>query len=252
MKNLNQSTFIWLIGILSLTPLFFTACPQYTTHVPQYGEEWTLINPIDSLTSVKATRTDPYSGQTETITRTLAEVLSHLPVNSSATPYTLIVNVNNIEGLRDAIYNNEGKYIYLNLSGSTFTSIGSWTFSYCANLTSVIIPDSVDSIGEGAFFETAWFNNQPDGVVYAGKVAYVYKGTMPVNTSITLRDGTKGIADNAFYDCTSLASVTFQRADTAIISNSFPSGNSLQTAYTAGGAGTYTRESGEEEWAKSN
>ena len=34
--------------------------------------------------------------------------------------------------------------------------------------------------------------------MYVGKVAYVYKGTIPANTSITLVDGTKGIAGSAF------------------------------------------------------
>ena len=31
---------------------------------------------------------------------------------------------------------------------------------------------------------TPWYDNQPDGLVYAGKVAYRYKGTMPQNTNI--------------------------------------------------------------------
>jgi len=44
--------------------------------------------------------------------------------------------------------------------------------------------------------------------VYAGKVAYKYKGTMPANTSITLLEGTKGIANQAFYGCSGLTSIT--------------------------------------------
>ncbi|MGM9802469.1 MAG: leucine-rich repeat domain-containing protein, partial [Candidatus Limisoma sp.] len=62
---------------------------------------------------------------------------------------------------------------------NSVTSIGVLAFMDCNGLTSVTIPNSVTSIGERAFYGTAWYNNQPDGLVYAGKVAYKYKGTMP-------------------------------------------------------------------------
>lgn len=80
-------------------------------------------------------------------------------------------------------------------SGKTYTvtSIGEWAFRDCnslssvtipesvksigrsaflrTSLTSVTIPESVTSIGNSAFSGTAWYNNQPNGLVYAGKVA---------------------------------------------------------------------------------
>ena len=106
-------------------------------------------------------------------------------------------------------------------------SIGKWAFRNCSGLASVSVGNSVTSIGDQAFYNTPWFNNQPDGLVYAGKVAYKYKGTMPSGTSIVLKEETKGIADNAFENCGGLTNITIPNSVTSISDMAFSSCGSL-------------------------
>ena len=99
---------------------------------------------------------------------------------------------------------------------SSVTEIGEEAFRGCTGLTSVTIPNSVTSIGYSAFGGTPWYNNQPDGVVYIGKVAYEFKGEMASGTAINIKEGTVSISGYAFYGCTGLTSITIPNSVTSI------------------------------------
>ncbi len=110
---------------------------------------------------------------------------------------------------------------------NSVTCVGDSAFSRCPNLTSVVIPSSVVNIGSVAFHHTPWYENQSDGVVYLNNVLYSYKGAMPENTSIAVKEGTVSIADGAFYGCHSLVSITIPNSVTSIGSCAFMSCGSL-------------------------
>ena len=91
-----------------------------------------------------------------------------------------------------------------------------YVFLGCENLTSIRIPESVINIGAEAFTGTTWYGNQPDGLVYIGKMLYGYKGEMPANTSIKIEYGTIGIACSAFGNCNNLVSIEIPSSVTSI------------------------------------
>lgn len=105
--------------------------------------------------------------------------------------------------------------------GNTVTSIGDFAFNGCTDLTTINVANAMTSIGQSVFMNTAWFDNQPDGVVYIGKVALLYKGIMPDNTSITLLEGTVGIASSAFNNASCLTSITIPNSVKSIGDNAF-------------------------------
>jgi len=97
--------------------------------------------------------------------------------------------------------------------------LGSYAFEACYNLTDITFPDSLQEVGYNAFYMSKWYDDQPDGMVYAGRVAHRYKGDCP--TEVTVRDGTAVIGTGAFSNCLSLTSITVPESVVEIKYNAF-------------------------------
>ena len=83
------------------------------------------------------------------------------------------------------------------------TSIGEGAFYYCNSLTSVVIPDSVISIGEYAFYNCRSLTSVviPDGVSEIGDEAFSYCNGL---TSVVIPDSVTSIGTGAFAGCDNL------------------------------------------------
>lgn len=113
------------------------------------------------------------------------------------------------------------------------TVIGDYAFSSCESLTDISIPVSVNRIGINAFAGTGWFNSITDyGPVYLDNWLIGYNGIKPYGKFI-IEPGTKGIADRACYNCTTLESVQISD-DVLYIGNEAFSGCSKLTSVFMG------------------
>ena len=134
---------------------------------------------------------------------------------------------------------------------SSVKSIENYAFGSCYNLSQVTLGGNEESIHPEAFRDTPWWNsyyeNLSDGPIYLGNSLVGYKGEMPENTTLVVKEGTTAIADNvfnyenrpenlvaitfpeslkeigesAFLECSSLKEITIPKNVTKIGENAF-------------------------------
>ena len=128
---------------------------------------------------------------------------------------------------------NYGKILYLNgelvtnlVIPDSVTSIPDYAFYNCSSLTSITLPDSVTSIGDYAFRECRSLTSItiPDSVTSIGKYAFYNCSSL---TIITIPDSVTSIGSDAFEFCRSLTSITIPDGVTAIPDYAFFFCNSL-------------------------
>ena len=89
---------------------------------------------------------------------------------------------------------------------NSVTSIGIGAFYGCFGLTSITIPNSVTSIGDGAFFGCTGLTEIaiPNSVTSIGNSAFYYCYEL---TSVTIGNSVTSIGDRAFDECYSIKDV---------------------------------------------
>lgn len=111
-------------------------------------------------------------------------------------------------------------------------NIGDFAFYGCTNLDQVNFEGNLDYIGKNVFTNTAWYNAQPDGMVYAGNFAYKYKGECP--EQVTIADGTAGITAWAFQNCFALSKINIPSSVKYIGDSAFYGCSNLENINIAG------------------
>jgi len=164
--------------------------------------------------------------------------LAEQPANTPATAYsyklTIDDNWEEIIAEWEVLKKHSNKYVKLDLSASTITWV---TFNDCKTLVGITLPKTVKWILDWGFGGCSNLTgvNIPNSVTVIGERAFGASGL----TGVTIPNGVTTIGDYAFSGC-NLTSVKFERNDTTIGTNAFSNTASLQSAYTAGGTGTYT------------
>ena len=118
------------------------------------------------------------------------------------------------------IYSDEDTEITNLVIPNSVTSIGYGAFEYCSGLTSITIPNSVTSIGDYAFKNCSGLTSItiPNSVTSIGD--YAFYGCSGL-TSVTIGSGVTSIGSWAFAGCSGLTSITIPNSVTSIGNSTF-------------------------------
>jgi len=255
-KVLEAMRNIAIIALVAVIGFSFAACGDGSGNGDGGGDNGSTSlseppNPFTSIASMKAW-------------------LDSAPANTAATAYTIQLNVSDLGvdsyAVGSALKTNDTKYVNLDLSGSSITSIEENAFFFCEKLTNVTIPNSVTSIGEMAFAGcfsltdvtigsgvtsigvSAFISCHgltsvtiPDSVTSIGQQAFSYCEKL---TGVTIGSGVTSIGFYAFSGCTSLTSVSIPSGVTSIGGQAFVNCTSLTAITVDAGNTAYSSEDG--------
>ena len=115
------------------------------------------------------------------------------------------------------------------------TSIGEGAFTFGSHFTSIIIPDSVTTIGKNAFACSDW----PENVKISRRITNIPYGMFDANwglRSVIIPDNVTNIGDFAFRNCHSLTNVVIGAKVASIGKAAFADCESLTSIYFKGNA----------------
>ena len=91
--------------------------------------------------------------------------------------------------------------------GDNVAFIGSYAFANCSNLKEITVSGDLESLGVAVFYGSEWFELQNDGPVYVGNILCDYKGEVPTDCDLQIKDGTKSVAPQVFFNNSDLRSI---------------------------------------------
>ena len=92
--------------------------------------------------------------------------------------------------------------------GNSVTELVYGAFIYNENITKIDVSSSLVKMGDKAFDDSKWYKDQSNGAVYLEHILYDYKGGMPADTAITVKNGTTVIAEAAFANQYNMTKIT--------------------------------------------
>ena len=211
--------------------------------------EWEVDTPSVGIDTQVCSRCSQ-EGETRYVFATVTDMTAFLSnpatdSNTLDTPYNIKLNVASLpwtttNAAQTAL---SDKYVNLDLSGSTLTTIGGNAFRGCTGLADITIPASVTSIGTYAFYGCTGLTGItiPEGVTSID--TYVFYGCTSL-ASITIPEGVTSIGGNAFDGCTSLASITIPASVTSIGNRVFNNCTGLTSIIVDTNNSNYSSEGG--------
>jgi hypothetical protein len=230
--NATNKTIAWIVKSAGSTGATISGSTLTTTSTGTVTVTATIANGKTASTAYTQDFDINITGgsvsQTFTTVDAFKTWLDAQPENTKNTVYNVKLNVNSLGGNSDtigsagkALVANSTKYVSLDLSGSTFTSIEHHAFWNCTSLTGVNMGNGVTSIGYNAFDSSGL-------------------------TSVTIPDNVTSIGQSVFLRCTSLTSVTIGNGVTEILFSQgpFTGCTSLTTLNVASGNTEFAAENG--------
>ena len=122
-----------------------------------------------------------------------------------------------------------GKYTFYNCGleslniPDNITFIDDYAFVGCKDLIEIVLPDSICEIGKGTFNNTGYYDDESnwiDGVLYVNNhLIKAQRGS--ISGSYTVKEGTRTISPEAFYNCTALTGIVMPDSVVFIGQNAF-------------------------------
>ena len=183
--------------VLELNPVQYGETPSYNGATPTRDEDSEYVYEFGGWNAEPS----PVNGDT---------VYTATFISHSKLTFTLN-NYGNYYVVSKSSYTQGAVVIPSTYNGLPVKSISANAFKNCTSLTSITIPESIDSIGTYAFDGCSSLQyNTNNGVSYLGNETNPYLVLVRANESITeceIPEGCRFVCEKAFMNCTSLTSV---------------------------------------------